>query len=62
MKQSEDVGFMVNGVMLRLGVGIGDLATKHPEEFEMLYDAARTMLEEIPEDQLRQIDAGKPPK
>lgn len=54
---------MVNTWMARVGAaGIGDFAIEHPDHFEAAYDAAQTMLDEIPEDQLHQIDAGKPAK
>lgn len=63
MKESEDIGVMVNAWMARVGAnGIGEFAIEHPDHFAAAYDAARTMLDEIPEDQLRQIDAGKPAK
>lgn len=62
-KDSPDVGIMLNGIMTRLGVnGVGELARDHFAHFAVIFEAAQSMIEEIPEDQLHRIDAGKPAK
>lgn len=61
MKMSEDVRVLFTTACATRGhESVVDLARLDPEVFDALYDAAFSMLEEIPEDQLRSLGKGKP--